>query len=148
MAALTKGRKTSRIEAETFVGPVAAATTIFTGAILMRDASGNLVEGQTATGLTGVGVAYEDVDNSAGAAGDLTVTFRNGTFRFDNSAAADEITAADIGGIAYAVDDQTVAKTSATNTRSAAGTIVKVDAQGVWVRFDEQLTTAAVAAGV
>ena len=37
-------------------------------------------------------------------------------------------------GTAYIVDDQTVAKTNGSSTRSAAGTIVDVDAQGVWVR--------------
>ncbi|CUH67985.1 hypothetical protein TG4357_03322 [Thalassovita gelatinovora] len=59
-----------------------------------------------------------------------------------NSAAADEITIADIGNKAYAVDDQTVAKTDGTATRSPAGIIDDVDANGVWVRFDEALTNA------
>ena len=31
------------------------------------------------------------------------------------------------------VDDQTVAKTDGTGTRSAAGVVVNVDALGVWV---------------
>ena len=33
----------------------------------------------------------------------------------------------------YVVDDETVAKTNGTNTRSRAGVVVDVDAQGVWV---------------
>ena len=52
-----------------------------------------------------------------------------------NSAAADQITAADIGNDCYGVDDQTVAKTNGANTRSVAGKIYDVDAQGVWVKF-------------
>jgi hypothetical protein len=39
------------------------------------------------------------------------------------------------GNDCYLVDDQTVAKTSATNTRSVAGKIVDVDSQGVWVKL-------------
>jgi hypothetical protein len=123
-------------------GAVAASTLIFAGAMLMRDASGNILEGQTDTGLTGVGRALERVDNSSGSAGDLTVDYDEGIFRFANSAAADEITKADIGNLCYAVDDQTVAKTDGSSSRSKAGIVADVDAQGVWVRFDEALTKA------
>jgi hypothetical protein len=111
----------------------------------MRDAAGNLVEGRTATGLVGVGRAEERVDNSAGAAGALTCDVRPGIYRFANSAGADEIAKADIGSVCFAVDDQTVAKTDATATRSPAGLVEGVDANGVWVRLDEALTAAAAA---
>ncbi|MCY1460857.1 hypothetical protein D9M71_784510 [compost metagenome] len=56
-------------------------------------------------------------------------------FAFANSAAGDEITRADIGATAYIVDDQTVAKTDGTSTRSVAGTIRDVDSDGVWVEI-------------
>jgi len=143
MAALTEGRNTPRAEGDLRVGGVAASTPIFTGAIVMRNSGGFLVEGQTATGLIGAGVAQEDVDNGSGANGDLTVTYRTGIWRFANSAGGDEIADADIGALCYAVDDQTVAKTDGTSTRSPAGTVEMVDANGVWVRFDEALTKAA-----
>ena len=143
MTALAEDRNTPAWgDSNRRVGDVAASTLIYAGAIVMRDASGNLTEGATATGLTGVGVAVERVDNSAGSAGDLTVEYQECTARFVNSAAADEITKADIGNLCYAVDDQTVAKTDGSSTRSKAGTIAGVDAQGVWVRFDEVLTKA------
>ncbi|WP_425072581.1 hypothetical protein [Sagittula sp. S175] len=142
MPALTQDRNTPRAQGDTRQGAVAAGETIYAGALVMRDASGNLVAGRTATGLVGVGRAEEQVDNATGAAGDKSLTYRPGVFRYANSAAADEITAADIGKAAYAVDDQTVAKTSATSTRSKAGIIDNVDAQGVWVRLDEALTNA------
>jgi len=70
------------------------------------------------------------------------IEFREGVFRYANSAAADLIATADIGAVCYIVDDQTVAKTNGTNTRSPAGAVVDVDAIGVWVRFDEVLTRA------
>ena len=66
----------------------------------------------------------------------------SGVFRYANSAAGDLIATADIGTVCYIVDDQTVAKTSATATRSPAGIVEDVDANGVWVRFDEALTRA------
>ena len=145
MTALDQDRNTPRQEGDLRVSALAAGVLAYAGAIMMRNAAGFLVAGQTATGLVGVGVAQERVDNSAGANGDLTAPYRGGVFRFANSAAADEITIADIGGLAYAVDDQTVAKTDGTASRSPAGTIEGVDAQGVWVRFDEVLTATAAA---
>ena len=145
MAALTQGRNTAEALGPLRVGAVAASTTIFAGAMVMANASGFVLEGQTATGLVGLGRAERGVDNAAGADGDAQVDYKPGTFRFDNSAAADEITAADIGKPCYAVDDQTVAKTDGTGTRSPAGTVDSVDANGVWVTFDPALTLAATA---
>lgn len=132
--ALTQDNDTKRKDGQVNSDPVAAAVTIFVGALVCLDASGNATPGATATTLTARGVATEQVDNSAGAAGDKSVTTRRGVFRFQNSAAADEIARADIGGIAYIVDDETVAKTDGTSTRSAAGVIEDVDDNGVWVR--------------
>jgi len=39
-----------------------------------------------------------------------------------------------LGKTCYIVDDETVAKTNGTNTRSAAGTVVGVESDGVWVQ--------------
>lgn len=144
MAALTKDRNTkAALRGNIRSGLVAASTKLFTGALVMRNAAGYLVQGQTATGLVGVGVCQKVVDNSAGANGDLRADFELDVHQFDNSSGADEITIADIGALCYAVDDQTVAKTNGSNSRSPAGLIENVDAQGVWVRFDEQLTNIA-----
>lgn len=90
-----------------------------------------------------MGRAEALVDNSAGAAGALTIEYRQGIFLFANSAAGDLITIADIGKLCYIVDDQTVAKTDGTATRSRAGIVDGVEASGVWVRMDEALTRAA-----
>ena len=140
MTALATDRNTPRAQGDYREGAVAAAMLIFAGAIVCRNAAGFLVKGATATGLVGVGRAEARVDNSAGAAGDAQLRYQPGVFRFANSAAADEITIADIGKACFVVDDQTVAKTSATSTRSKAGVVDDVDDQGVWVRFDEALT--------
>jgi len=136
MTALSKGRKTSARMGLEYMAPVAAATKIWQGAIVVLDASGNAAPATMATGLVAAGGAQATVDNSAGAAGDMTVVIEKGVFAYANSAAGDLITRAEIGDTAYLVDDQTVAKTDATGTRSAAGKIMDVDAEGVWIKFD------------
>lgn len=140
MTALTADRNTPELEAGERVGLLGATQTIFNGSILMRNASGHLIKGATATGSFGVGRA-EDTGSST-TAGVTNQRYRPGTFRFANSTAGDLIATADIGAACYIVDDQTVAKTNGTNTRSPAGIIDDVDALGVWVRFDEALTRA------
>ncbi|RIV82957.1 hypothetical protein D2V17_14235 [Aurantiacibacter xanthus] len=133
--ALAADRNTPRKEGDLRQFNVAAATTIYAGALVCLNAAGTAVPGSTATTLTAVGRAEEYVDNSAGAAGDKTINVRRGVYRFGNSAAADEIGPEDIGKTAYVVDDETVALTNGTNTRSAAGKIYDVDAQGVWIEI-------------
>jgi hypothetical protein len=142
MAALAKDRNTARAQGDDRQGGVAASTLIYAGAMVMRNAAGYLIEGQTATALVGAGRAEARADNSAGANGAINVVYRPGTYQYANSAAADEITAAEIGSLCYVVDDQTVAKTDGTSTRSPAGIVDNVDTNGVWVRFDEALTNA------
>jgi len=136
MTALTADRNTPRLEGDMKQGP-ADAVKIFAGALVMRDAAGYITKGQTALGLRGVGRAEEFVDNSAGSAGDQSISYRGGAFRFANSGSTDEITRADISKFCYAVDDQTVARTSGGSTRSIAGVVADVDSLGVVVCFDE-----------
>lgn len=140
MTALTQDRNTPMAMGDLREGAVAASVKIFAGALVMRNAAGFLTPGATATGAIGAGRAEAQIDNTAGAAGDVQARYRPGIYRFANSAAADEITAAEIGALCYVVDDQTVAKTSATATRSPAGFVDMVDDLGVWVRFDEAMT--------
>lgn len=113
----------------------AASTILYAGALVMLNASGYAVPGAAATGQIAAGRAEGYVDNSAGANADKAVTVRRGVFRYDNSASADLITIAEIGDDCYIVDDQTVAKTDGTGTRSVAGKVVNVDSLGVWVKI-------------
>ena len=135
MTALSADRNTPSRAGVEFLDPVAAAKTIYAGALVVLDASGNAAPGSTATGLIARGVAQAAVNNSGGSAGDASVPSRAGVFRFENSASTDAITRAEIGDPCYIVDDQTVAKTDGTSTRSEAGTVVDVDDDGVWVRI-------------
>ncbi|WP_199026640.1 hypothetical protein [Ralstonia sp. ASV6] len=130
MTAATADRDTQRRIGTNFAFPMKGGTKIYTGTLVC------LVAGLAANGGTGVcvGVAQETVDNTKGADGAVSINVRRGeVWRFDNSAAADQITLADVGADAYIVDDSTVAKTNGSNTRSIAGKIRDVDSQGVWV---------------
>ncbi len=131
---LTADRDTKQRCGKRFSAPVAAAVHIFIGALVARDANGNLTPGEEAATLKKPGVALQNVNNT-GSAGDETCEYQLGCFPFKNSAGADEITKADIGNDCYIVDDETVAKTSDTDARSVAGQIVDVDGYGVWVDF-------------
>ncbi|WFE92298.1 hypothetical protein K1718_13315 [Roseibium porphyridii] len=135
MTALAVDRRTPERSGDRREFSVKASTLIYAGALVAIGADDLAVPMSTATTLQGVGRAEGRVDNSTGADGDLTVSVGSGIYRYANSAAADEITAADIGENCYGVDDQTVALTNGTNTRSVAGKIYDVDAHGVWVDF-------------
>ncbi len=132
MAPLTKDRNTPAKEGRQQVYPVAANTTIFAGALVAIDAAGNAVPGSAATTLKAAGRAEENVVNNPGAAGAKFVLVRRGVFKFANDG-VDPVAAANILTNCYIVDDQTVAATSGNNTRSVAGTVLEVEADGVWV---------------
>jgi hypothetical protein len=83
--------------------------------------------------LRALGVALEQVDNSTGSDGAKVVNYRKGVFSFGNSASSDEITIADKDEICFIVDDQTVAKTNGSSTRSIAGRIRGLNGSQVMV---------------
>jgi hypothetical protein len=140
---LSAGRNTQVWAGELREQPAGAGTRIFKGALVMRNAAGFVVRGAAATGATGVGMAEVDVDNTAGANGAKTVRYSAGVVaRFLNSSAGDLIAQADVGLVCWIADDDRVAKTNGGGTRSRAGIVEAVDAQGVWVRLDEALTRA------
>lgn len=132
MTALAQARNTPERAGEVFDFPVAASTTVHQGGLAVLNA-GYAAPGTAATGLVAIGRFEESA--TAVSAGDAKVRVARGIFKFANSASGDLIAQADVGADCYIVDDQTVAKTSATNTRSRAGQIVAIDADGVWVQI-------------
>lgn len=134
--ALSADRNTPRAEGDVYQQGMAANTLVYAGAIVMRNAAGYLLKGATATGSVGVGRAEERKTGGANA-GDETLKFRPGLYRYKNSSSTDQITVAQIGDVCWIVDDETVAKTDGSATRSPAGFIRDVDTLGVWVEFDE-----------
>lgn len=137
MAALTADRDTQE-KASGHAMPHAEvgadSTQYYRGGILVIDpADGKIKKATTATGLIAVGRCEENV--LTGTSNTRKIKARSGIFKYGNSAAADAIAADDIGKECFLVDDQTVALTNGTNTRSRAGVIYGVDSDGVWVSF-------------
>ncbi|WP_439861622.1 hypothetical protein [Pseudomonas sp. MBLB4136] len=131
MTALTRDRNTPLKNAEVIGVPAAANAVIHAGAIVVANATGFAAPGSTATTLTYLGRAEESVDNTGGANGAATVLVRRlNAFKWANDGS---ITQAHQGKTAYIVDDQTLAATDGTGTRSAAGRIVGIDTDGVWI---------------
>jgi hypothetical protein len=132
MTALNRDRNTPERTGKDFGHPVLGNVKIYAGALVVLSATGFAAPGSTALALIAVGRAAEEVDNTGGADGALTVRVERGTFQWGNDAS---INRTHIGKTAYIVDDQTVAATDGAGTRSAAGLIVDVDADGVWVKI-------------
>ncbi|MNZ83169.1 hypothetical protein D3C78_1018900 [compost metagenome] len=131
MTALTRDRNTPMKDAQVIGVLVAASAVIHAGAIVVADADGFAAPGSTATGLTYIGRAEESVDNTGGANGAAAVLVRRlNAFKWANDGS---ITQAHLMKTAYIVDDQTLAATDGTGTRSAAGRIVGIDTDGVWI---------------
>lgn len=145
MTALTTSRQTPYRTGDTYSEILAAGAKLYAGALVMRNADGNVLAGAEAANMVGVGRAEALADNTTGDVGDVSVQVKIGSFSFANSAGGDLIGDADVGSLCYIVDDQTVAKTDNGGARSPAGHIEGIDERGgVWVRFDEALTLAAV----
>jgi hypothetical protein len=134
MVALTAERDTSRRDVSRHADPVKANVKIFAGALVCLDGNGWLVPGATAATLRARGRAIYTVDAAGLADGAVRCEVDAGCFLFANLA-ADVITRADIGGNAFIVDDQTVARTNGGNTRSVAGRVVDVAPAGVWIEI-------------
>ena len=96
----------------------------------------------TGLGLVGLGVAQlvPDVASITAGSSDGATTIRvgQGVFLMNNSTAGDAITQANVYGPCYMVDDNTVALTSGSGTRSLAGTVLEVESAGVWVSIGAQ----------
>ncbi|WP_423206716.1 hypothetical protein E2974_18115 [Paracoccus yeei] len=142
MAALTSDRNAPERLGNRRSGLVAAGVRIFAGALVMRTATGHLAPGATATGAVGVGRSDIAANNTGGVAGAIHLDWHPGTFSFNNAAAADLVTLADVGKLCFIVDDNTVARTNGSATRLPAGIVDDVEGDMVWVRLDEALTRA------
>ncbi len=126
---------TSEIDTPTRTGtfvylPLAAATLIYAGTLVARDAAGRAVPASDTAGLRVVGRAAQTVDNSTGSAGDLSINIEPGVFKYANSA-TNAVDADDVGKLAVVEDDNTVAETS--TSKVAAGRVVEVASDGVWI---------------
>jgi len=133
MSATAQDRNTPLREVEMIAVPVAASAVIPAGVIVAANATGFATNGATAATLTYLGRSEEPVDNTGGADGAKTILVRRSkAFKWANLG-ADPVTQASFGKLCYIADNQTVAATNGSNTRSAAGIVLGIDADGVWV---------------
>lgn len=115
--------------------PLAAGVAALKGTLAVLN-GGYVQQAVTALNLIAVGIFLGSESNVGGAAGAVTVSVRRGVVGLQNSAGADLIAQANVGVDCYIVDNQTVALTNGGATRSRAGKIRAVDANGiVWVQI-------------
>lgn len=120
------------------IAPIAASTKAIQGGLAMIDA-GYFKPGAAATSKIAAGVFRATYDNTSGSAGAIVGEVECGDFWFKNSSAGDAIAQADVGADCYIVDDETVAKTNGSSTRSRAGKILAVGSLGVCVQLQPGL---------
>lgn len=132
LTVLAADKPISSRESKLFSYGVEADAVIYHGALVVLH-DGYARQGGTATDYIAAGIAKKSVDASGLSSGDEVIEVEEGTFLFENSEGGDEITITEIGKVCFIVDDQTVAKTSGTNTRSVAGYVRDVTDDGVFV---------------
>lgn len=116
---------------------VKASGHIYIGDIIALDGTLKAVPASDAAGLKVLGVAREEVVNTAGqVAYGTKIQAYKGIYLFDNSASA-ALTRADIGANALIEDAQTVAKTSTNSI--AAGKVHDVTSEGVFVYVNPEI---------
>lgn len=107
---------------------------IYKNALVEVNSSGYLVAADDTSANEFVGVAYEQVDNSGGSAGDEECrVVKTGSFKYSMTGAGQS----DVGSKVYVSDDQTVTTTAGNN---AVGYIVEYPESGkVRVRIDGEV---------
>ena len=139
MVALTKSRAVKSIPGILFSYPVLANAIIHQGAIVVVNSSGYAKPAAAATGLVAVGIARESVDATGLSSGDISVEVEEMIADCANSAGGDLIAFDDIGKVCFLADDQTVAKTDGTGTRSPAGVVKKIEGGRVFVKIEARV---------
>jgi len=123
MTALATDRDTRKKPGVLGEGPVAAAKTLYGGALVCVNAAGYLTPGDDAANLVLAGVSHDRYDNSAGANGDIDgVVERDGLHLMNMETA---ITQANVGDRVYIVDDQTVDLVANVTNNVFAGVIAE-----------------------
>lgn len=140
MTAITTPRNTPWRDCILTPVPVAKGEFIPEGAIVCVNSDGYAVNGKADATLQYAGCADSSVDNTEGQDGDLLINVRaHKTFRWDQDGS---IKQASLLGHAYILDNQTLTATDGSDAKATpavaakyarAGTIVMIDADGVWI---------------
>jgi hypothetical protein len=134
MSALTTNRYTKHRDGLVTAHPVADGAHIFKGSLVCAGAGGYAVPGADTEGLSFLGVALEEADNTDGSDGELSVkVLTQGVFSF---AKTGTITQAQVGKAVCIADDQTVALAATTTNDIPCGRIEALDGAGaLWIRL-------------
>ncbi len=108
---------------------VAASTKIPAGALVALNGSGYAINAADASGAKVIGVAPETVDNSAGSAGDLTISPLTGAFSGFLNDATNPCTIAHVNKTVWVLDNQTISSDDGTNNVKA-GLLLGINADG------------------
>jgi len=105
----------------------------YKGAMLKHNAAGFLAPCAAEAGAKFAGIAYEQVDNSGGSAGDIKCrAIKNGRFLFTASG----FNQTDVGEKVYATDDSLITVTYAENIQWVGVIDEYVSSTQVWVKID------------
>ncbi len=144
MAGLTQDRVAPKRDGRIVIIPMGGGKKVFAGSLVQLSAGGYAQPGAPGAGQVTAGCAEEQIDNTAGADGALSIKVDRGVFRFDNDGT---ITLAHKGMKCFVLDDHTVTLTNgdaglgAGAQYSECGPIVDVDADGVWVELGRPMAT-------
>lgn len=132
MAALTAAKEIQEQEGKLVSLPVVGSDIIYKGALVKINAAGYAAPCASEAGSEFVGIAYETVDNSAGADGAVEVrVIPTGVFPLTIAGATQAV----VGSKVYATDDQLVTVTSAASLQVVGNIIKFVSATSVLVRL-------------
>lgn len=144
MTVLAADKKVEYTQGQELGFPVINADIIYAGALVAVNAAGYALPGSDTAGQIFQGVAMNAQDNSAGDAGDKTVTLlRRGLFKMTLGTA---ITQANVGDNVFLVDDQTVDVTAQVTNKIFVGIIASyIDSTHAWVDIEPAILQADVA---
>ena len=137
MTALTSSYDARRKDGALVLYPLGAGVHVRKGGLLAVAATGLAQPASDSAGVTFIGIAYEEGDNTLGAAAAKSVrVLKTGVYTYAKTAAAPS----DVGKAAFVVDDATVA-TAATTDNVACGIVVGVpNAVTVQIRIDGKVS--------
>lgn len=122
MANLTAAREDNRQDGILVAVPMSAVK-LWKGSTVANNTAGFAAKAADTSGFSLAGVAFETVDNSAGANGDLNIrVWRKGVFEFNFSGTAVQ---ANVGLLVYMVDDNLVGLAATTTNDVPVGRIVQ-----------------------
>ena len=134
MAAAAADREAKRSDGK-LKGHLMAAVRIYKGTLVCHNASGYLAPGADTANFKFAGVAYEAVDNSAGAAGGKTCRAeKSGEYLFVYGPGG--ATQALLGKEVFIVDDSTVTDAATTNNIKCGAVEEVVSATQLRIRID------------